>query len=260
MSVAPRPIVIATGNPHKVAEMRAIFGATRLPGGGAVEISGLCDLPGSPHPEPDEIGGTFEANAQIKALSYAEQTGLVCIADDSGLEVDALGGRPGVISSHYFNAGRTDGAALGLGRDERDRLNNECLLRDLRDVPFERRAARFVCVMAVAVPPGEGASRGTVLALFRADFEGRIGLPGGEAPPGMAHLEVPRGKHGFGYDPLLLLAPDFARTSAELDPDEKNRVSHRARAGAMLCAWIAAGGLGHGLDRRDAATLSDPPP
>src|SRR5437016_12136863 len=125
------PIVIATGNPHKVEELRAIFGAAGLP------ILGLRDLHGhSRFTEPHEHGSTFEENATIKALSYAQQTGRVCLADDSGLEVDALAGRPGVISSHYS----TGGAETGLSRPERDLANNERLLRELQGVPPERRS------------------------------------------------------------------------------------------------------------------------
>lgn len=202
------PIVIATGNPHKVEELRAIFAAVGLP------VVGLADLPGhESRMEPAETGATFEQNATIKAVSYAEQTGRVCVADDSGLEVDALGGRPGVISSHYS----TDGRETGLSRSERDRLNNERVLRELTGVPSERRGARFVCVM-VAAGPKEG------IAIVRGCFEGRIGLSG----------EVPRGANGFGYDPLFLVAPGYARTSAELPAAEKNSRSHRGQAARFI--------------------------
>lgn len=135
------PIVIATGNPHKVAELRAIFA------GEGIGVESLRDLPDwERFIEPEETGATFEENATIKAISYARQTGRVCLADDSGLEIDALGGRPGVISSHYC----TDGRDAGMSREERDRLNNERVLQELEGVPAERRTARFVCVMAVA--------------------------------------------------------------------------------------------------------------
>jgi XTP/dITP diphosphohydrolase len=202
-----REIVIATGNPHKVQELRAILGGGRIP------IVGLKDLPGHERfIEPREHGSTFEENATIKALAYAQQTGRLCLADDSGLEVDALGGRPGVISSHYAS----DGAETGLSREERDTANNQRLLSDLRGLRPDQRAARFVCVMVLASPS-------KVLAIARGTFEGRIGLRG----------EVPRGANGFGYDPLFLV--DDGRTSAELPPEEKNRRSHRgAAARAML--------------------------
>lgn len=206
------PIVIATGNPHKVAELRAIFAEAGIP------VVGLRDLPGGDalH-EPEEHGSTFEENASIKARAYAQQTGRTCLADDSGLEVDALGGAPGVISSHYATAGRE----TGLGREERDRRNNERLLEKLRGVPPDGRTARFVCVMALAGAPGS--AEGDLLTVRRT-FEGRIGLPG----------EVPRGLHGFGYDPLFLVAPGYTRTSAELDPADKNRLSHRGAAARAM--------------------------
>ncbi len=138
-------IVIATGNPHKVEELRRLLA---LPG---IEFVGLKDLPDHEALiEPEETGSTFEANATIKAISYAAQTGLPCLADDSGLEVDALGSAPGVISSHYC----TDGRETGMTRAQRDEANNEKLLRELDAVPSEQRAARFVCVMVLA-------SRGT---------------------------------------------------------------------------------------------------
>ncbi|QKK07876.1 MAG: hypothetical protein HND58_06605 [Planctomycetota bacterium] len=139
-------IVIATGNPHKVAELSRLLA---LPG---VEFVGLKDLPGhESFTEPEEVGDTFEANATIKARSYAAQTGLPCLADDSGLEVVALGGAPGVISSHYC----TDGREVGMSRAERDAANNAKLLRELEGVPAEERSARFVCVMVLAGSPSE---------------------------------------------------------------------------------------------------------
>ncbi len=136
-------IVIATGNPHKVEELRRLLA---LPG---VKFVGLKDLPDHEAlVEPEETGTTFEENATIKAISYAAQTGLPCLADDSGLEVDALGGAPGVISSHYC----TDGRETGMSRAERDAANNARLMRELAGVAPEGRSARFVCVMVLAVP------------------------------------------------------------------------------------------------------------
>ncbi len=206
------PIVLATANPHKVEELRAILAEAGIP------VIGLRDLPGfGRFHEPEEHGAAFEENATIKALSYASQTGRPCLADDSGLEVDALGGAPGVISSHYS----TNGVETGLSRADRDAANNARLLRELQGVPPERRAARFVCVMVLA-----GAEE--VRATSRGTFEGRIGLPG----------EVPRGTNGFGYDPLFLVAPDFVRTSAELPPEEKNRLSHRGAAARAMAQHI----------------------
>jgi XTP/dITP diphosphohydrolase len=213
-------IVLATGNPHKVEELRAIFAAKPE---SPVRIIGLADVPNhASFREPVESGGTFEKNAWIKAESYAAQTGRVCLADDSGLEIDALSGRPGVISSHYS----TDGRETGLGRAERDRLNIERVMSELAGVPVADRTARFVCVMALAAPPGASHRR---LAEARATFEGRIGLPGA----------VPRGAHGFGYDPIFLVAPDFACTGAELEPELKNRLSHRAKAAAIMAGHLS---------------------
>lgn len=222
-------LVIATGNPHKVAELRAILG------GLGARVLGLRDLEAmgeGPFVEPIETGVTFEENAKIKALSYSEQTGRVCLADDSGLEIDALGGMPGVISSHFC----TDGRECGMPREERDRLNNERVLREMEGVASEARGARFVCVMVLAGwmessrTARAGDSPSSVLALARGDFEGRIGLAG----------EVPRGEFGFGYDPIFLVGPEHARTSAEMTPLEKNAVSHRARAGAAFVRALRA--------------------
>jgi XTP/dITP diphosphohydrolase len=163
-------------------------------------------------------------NASIKALAYAGQTGRLCLADDSGLEVDALGGAPGVISSHYAS----DGAEEGQTRAARDRANNARLLHELQHVPPEKRTARFVCIMCLASPgtPTEGPH---IIATTRGTFEGAIGMPGRSG--------VPRGKHGFGYDPLFIL-PD-GRTSAELSPQEKNARSHRAAAARAMAEAIS---------------------
>lgn len=200
-------LMLATSNPHKVDELRAILGGAGLEG---FRILGLGDLQFfRPLVEPEETGRTFEENATIKARSYAAQTGKLCLADDSGLEIDALGGKPGVISSHYS----TDGRETGAARPERDAANNARVLKELDDVPPDRRTARFVCVMVLATPAA-------VLATARGVFEGRIG----EAPA------VPRGANGFGYDPLFLVGPGFDRTGAELPAEEKNRRSHRAAA------------------------------
>ena len=136
-----------------------------------------------------------------EAVAYAKALGATVLADDSGLEVDALGGAPGVHSARY--------AGVGAGRAERDAANNARLLRELAGVPHARRTARFVCVLCVARPDG------SILAEARGHFEGWIG-------------EAPRGSNGFGYDPLLVLAD--GRTSAELSPAEKNARSHRGNA------------------------------
>ena len=197
-------IVIATGNPHKVDEIRAVLG----PMGFAVVSLGEL---GRPAPaEPDEPGATFEENARIKARYYAAALGEPVLADDSGLEVDALQGEPGVQSAVWAGA---EGS-----RAERDARNNAKLAEAMRGVPAHRRQARFVCTMCVATPDG------SVLVETRGEFEGVI-------------ADEPRGAHGFGYDPWLWL-PDRGVTSAELPPEEKNALSHRGRAVRRLAYLI----------------------
>lgn len=265
MSGPADSIVLATGNPHKVDELRAIIAQFRL----NVRLLGLNEVRpvnGGEFVEPRESGTTFEQNAAIKACSYAEQAGRLCLADDSGLEIDALGGRPGVISSHYSTGGRE----TGLSRDERDAANNALVLEQLAAVPAEQRAARFVCEMALAAPPGWRASeatrgtkplapnddlthlterlrsfdaepgRGHVLLRSRGTFEGRIGVP----------PRVPSGKRGFGYDPLFLVAHPtgtpprpWSQTASELDEESKNRLSHRGRAGNIMVDLLVRSGL-----------------
>ncbi len=210
-SVDRMELLAATSNPHKLSELRAIFGPL------GVSIVGLGDIPGGPFAEPEETGATFEDNARIKAIAYAAMTGRSCLADDSGLEVDALRGAPGVHSAYY--------AGASGGRAERDARNNAKLLCELAGVPTERRGARFVCCMCVAEPTGR------IVAESRGTFEGRIGFE-------------PRGSKGFGYDPLLVL-PD-GRSSAELSEAEKNARSHRGEAALRLAALFERGGLVEG--------------
>jgi XTP/dITP diphosphohydrolase len=192
-------ILFASSNPHKVREVRAILGEC------GVEVRGL-DAGERALPEPVEDAPDFAGNARIKAVYYARKTGQHCLADDSGLEVDALRGAPGVLSARYAGA---DG-----GREERDRANNARLLRELEGVPKGKRTARFVCAMCLAGP------RGDVLAETQGAVEGRIGFE-------------PRGENGFGYDPLFVL-PEVGCTSAELPPEEKNALSHRGRAARTM--------------------------
>lgn len=212
------PVVLASGNPHKLAEMTALFAGrlTFIPLGEAAARRGIMLA------EPAETGTTFEQNATIKATQYASQLQMPCLADDSGLEIDALGGRPGVISSHYSS----DGAELGLSRALRDAHNNARVISELSAVPCEQRTARFVCIMCLAWPDDRPRS------LVRGEFAGRIGLPNGDG-------EIPRGDNGFGYDPLFLVGPDYLRTSAQLSSDEKNARSHRASAAAAMLALLS---------------------
>ena len=200
----PHELLVATTNPHKLDEIRELLAPLGLHVL-SLAHAGLTDLP-----EPEENADTFAGNAAIKATAYSRAAARPCLADDSGLEVDALHGAPGVHSARF--------AGVGDSRAERDAANNAKLLDALKNTPDAQRSARFVCAMCVAVADG------TVIATSRGEFPGTIG-------------RSPRGSNGFGYDPLLLL-PD-GRTSAELSPDEKNARSHRGRALAALAPQLA---------------------
>ncbi len=182
-------LLIATNNPGKVEEYRELLNGLALtltyPGqeGLALEVA--------------ETGTTFAQNARLKALAYARASGLLTLADDSGLEVDALGGEPGVRTARYAGEGASD--------EDRYRL----LLERMGAVPWEERTARFRCVSALATAQGE-------VYLTEGTCEGIVAFG-------------PRGEHGFGYDPVFYL-PQHGRTMAELPPEEKNRLSHRAQA------------------------------
>ncbi|OHD65746.1 MAG: non-canonical purine NTP pyrophosphatase, RdgB/HAM1 family [Spirochaetes bacterium RBG_13_51_14] len=183
-------LVIATHNIGKIREIRNKF--ADIPG---LELVPLSDFPDAP--EVIENGKTFKENAHRKAREAARFTGLPAMADDSGLVVDALGGRPGVRSARYGQLSAADA----------DR--NRMILDELRDVPADRRTTRFVCVISIQFPDGggyfaEGACEGII-------------------------AESMRGSHGFGYDPIFYL-PDVKKTMAELTMEEKNRISHRAKA------------------------------
>jgi len=228
MSRAIQPILLATSNPKKIREIREIFEPIGL------EVQSLDELT-MDLTEPEETGDTFEANAMLKAVGYARQTGRVCLADDSGLEVDALDGQPGIMSARYCQLD----ADKPLTRSQRDELNTIKLLHELRGIPPEARLARFVCAMCVAAADSDGAIRAGLetmlpseqpiqLATSRGTFEGAIGEPG----------EVPRGANGFGYDPVFLVAPECTSTSAELDPETKNAISHRGHAAREIAAKL----------------------
>lgn len=182
-------LLLATRNPGKVREIRALASDDDW------SWEGLDQFPDLP--DPDESGSTFAENARIKALYFAQRTGLPALADDSGLCVDALGGAPGIQSARF----------AGLPRD--DAANNRKLVAALAGVPDERRTARFCCAMAFAVA-------GRVLIETDGRVEGRI-------------VDLPRGSNGFGYDPHFYFPPAH-RTLAELSPEEKNSISHRSRA------------------------------
>ena len=199
-------LVVATSNPHKIEEIAAVL----APWG--FRVLGLADAGGADLEEPDETGATFAENARIKAVAYAQALGVPCLADDSGLEVDALGGEPGVRSARW--------SGVGGDRATRDAANNRKLIERIAAVPSRERTARFVCAMCLAAPDG------TVLAESRGTFEGLV-------------VEAPRGANGFGYDPHLLL-PGEGRTSAELSPEEKNARSHRGAATRAIAAILLA--------------------
>lgn len=181
-------LVAATKNPGKLREIREILGSE-------FRVRSLADFPNIG--DIVEDGRTFEANAIKKALSVSFHTGHVSLADDSGLEVDALDGAPGVCSARF------------AGENATDEQNNRKLLRLLEDIPGAERTARFRCVIAIGAPDGsvqtaEGRAEGLILC-------------------------SPRGTGGFGYDPLFLV-PGIRCTFAELSPREKNRLSHRGKA------------------------------
>jgi XTP/dITP diphosphohydrolase len=186
-------LLVATTNPGKVKEFREMLGHTGL---------AFSDLSAHPGTEPvEETGHTFRANACLKASYYARLFNTYAVADDSGLEVDALGRLPGVHSARWAEMN-------GAGRG--DAANNALLLKELNATPDDARAGRFVCVLALADPQGR------ILLTARDTVEGRV-------------VREPRGSNGFGYDPLFLIS-ELGRTTAELAPAEKHAVSHRGKA------------------------------
>lgn len=193
-----KKIVLATGNPGKVREVGQI----------------LAELDMEVHPQsefnvPDvpETGTTFVENAIIKARHAAQHTGLPAIADDSGIEVDAINGAPGVYSARY----------AGEGASDQDNLDK--LLAELKDTPEKQRTARFQCLMVYMANADDATP-----IICQGSWEGRI-------------LYEPRGSGGFGYDPVFYV-PSHDRTSAELPPEEKNRLSHRGQALRKLVAAL----------------------
>lgn len=186
-------LVLATSNPHKAAELQAMLGDL------GIRIRTLAEFPDVP--EVVEEGATCEANAVKKATVIARHTGLPVIADDTGLMVEALGGRPGAYAARY------------AGEQATYEDNWRKLLQELEGIPPDRRRARFVTVAAIAAPSGK-------VQVVEGVLEGAI-------------AEHPAGTRGFGYDPVFLV-PELGKTLAELAPAEKNRISHRARAIAKV--------------------------
>jgi XTP/dITP diphosphohydrolase len=187
----PAPVLLGTSNQHKLAELRTILGDLPL------ALLSLDDI--SPVPDVAETGATFAENAILKALAYARASDLLTLADDSGLEIDALGGEPGVYSARW--------AGVDTPYSERFRL----ILERLARVPEERRTARFRCVIAISSPQ-------RLLATAEGVLEGSIAA-------------APRGDGGFGYDPIFYLAA-YGKSLAEVPAEVKNRISHRALAAA----------------------------
>ena len=205
-----RAELIATSNAGKVREFREMLD----PHGGGGRFA-WDDLSRHPSFTPvEETGQTFLANACLKAEGYAKQFDTWALADDSGLEVDALGGKPGVHSARWAELSDT-------GKGDAD--NNRTLLNQLEGVPDEQRIGRFVCVLALADPGGR------IILTARDSVDGRI-------------LRSPRGSNGFGYDPLFYIEA-LGRTTAELSPREKHEVSHRGKALRRLKALMDRVGL-----------------
>ena len=205
MTEARRRLLIATGSSHKFAELRDLLD---LPNTDLVSLPDVDLADGVA-----ENGATFEDNARIKAVQYAKLSGLPTLADDSGIEVDALGGRPGVLTRRYSGSGATDGK------------NNAKLLAELADFygPDER-TARYRCVLVLV-------EDGALVETTRGTFEGRVAF-------------APRGNGGFGYDPIFepLSEPSGGRTVGQLSAEEKNRVSHRAQAARLMRERLVARG------------------
>ncbi len=213
MTASARPrLLVATRSRHKLAELRDLLSLQRA------DLVSLDDL--GIADEPVEEGATFAGNAAAKARFYARQGGLPTLADDSGLEVDALDGGPGVRTRRF------------AGEDATDADNNAKLLAELAGLPPERRGARYRCVLALALPGTGGPRGGLPVRLARGTFAGRIAANA-------------RGSGGFGYDPIFEPAsePPGGATVGEWPPERKAAVSHRARAARRMARILAALGF-----------------
>lgn len=199
----PKTVVLASNNAKKLAELQRIL-APLVPG---VEVLGLSDV--ADYPEPAETEPDFEGNALLKARACLAATGLPSLADDSGLCVDALNGMPGVLSARWSGVPKAQGG---------DPANNRLLLSQLSDTPPERRGATFVAVVAFCTPDGQE-------TVVRGEMPGRI-------------LAGEQGEGGFGYDPLFA-ADGYDVSTAQLDPTEKDAISHRGRALTQIAPLVA---------------------
>jgi XTP/dITP diphosphohydrolase len=210
--VSRRRLLVATRSTHKLRELRELLDLPRT------DLVSLDDL-GIPD-DPVEDGATFETNAAIKARFGVRRAGLTTLADDSGIEVEALGGGPGVRTRRY------------AGETATDADNNAKLIAALEGVPAERRGARYVCVLAVALPGPVGARGRLPLIVTRGTCRGRIATG-------------PRGSGGFGYDPIFEPWPEppGGRTFGLWDPEEKHAISHRARAARRMAPHLRALGF-----------------
>lgn len=219
-----RALLLATTNQHKLEEYRAIFSG--LP----FRLLSLHDL--QLDLDVEEIGTTFAENAEIKALAYAHASNMLSLADDSGLEIDALGGAPGVYSArftgwatlpitqaefHLPSLAPGQAQAVYQGKETSYAERFRFILEQLKGLPPEQRSARFRCAITLAEPSG-------YYRTVEGTLEGRI-------------ADAPRGDHGFGYDPIFLV-PELGKTTAELSTEEKNRISHRGRAARLAAALL----------------------
>ena len=203
MTITPQNIVLATTNTGKIRELAEPLGAF------GISVLGLDDFPQLG--EIEENGATFEENALIKARTVASATGLLSVADDSGLMVDALNGAPGIHSARYSNDWQS------LPHESRDNRNMRKLLHEMAGIPDQKRSCRFVCCMAAVRPDGKE-------MCVRGVWEGLL-------------LHEPRGSNGFGYDPVFFI-PSLGRSAAQLSREEKNQLSHRGKAlRALLSRW-----------------------
>ena len=198
-----KTIIFATGNPNKVREIRSILSDFEDVRVITMKEAGITA-------DIVEDGTSFEENARIKAEAVCRLSGEIAMADDSGLVIDYLNGEPGIYSARY------------MGEDTSYHIKNNALIGRLEGVPDEQRTARFVCAVAAAIPGGE-------TRVVRGVMEGRIGYE-------------EKGENGFGYDPIFYL-PSYGKTSAEIPPEEKNRISHRGQALRMMREVLVREGI-----------------
>lgn len=192
-----KEIIVATKNKGKVKEFEEMFHKLGF------TVKTLLDYPDAP--DIEETGETFTENALLKAQGISDYLNKIVIADDSGLCVNALDGKPGVYSARY------------AGMEKNDEANLQKVLQELKDVPYEKRTAHFHCTLALVIPGKEP-------VIFDGRLDGYI-------------IDEKRGENGFGYDPIFFV-PEYGKTTAEMMPEEKNKISHRGRALEKLNEWV----------------------